>query len=133
MKLRKGKEIVCIEHNKLERKSAHVEVRCQELVEKLKNKLFSIVHMNQEKACFEVEGIREEIDNEFALDARDGWFEESEECKESEECVESEEMEESEKEKEHEESEESEENMNMKTKICYVYCLMDNAFLIVMH
>ena len=53
--------------------------------------------MNQEEACLEVEGVREEIDDEFALDARDECFEESEEKKvnedtKSEEDVEIEEI-----------------------------------------
>ena len=89
-----------------------VEVRCEELVEKLKKKLCSVIHMNQEEACLEVKDIREEIDDEFALDVRDEHFEGIEEDKESEEDIESEEdmeikeMEESEEQKEHEESEE---------------------------
>ena len=65
MKLRKGNEMVCIEYDKLERKSVHVEVRHEELVEKLKNKICSGIYMNQEEANLEVENISEEIDDEF--------------------------------------------------------------------
>ena len=59
MRSRKGKEMVCVEHEKLERKSACVEVRCEEFVEKLKDELCSVVCMNQEEACLEVEDTRE--------------------------------------------------------------------------
>ena len=65
MKLWKGKEMVCIEHDALERKIVHAEVRHEELVEKLKNKMCSVDCMNQEEAHLEVENISEEIDDEF--------------------------------------------------------------------
>ena len=58
MKLRKGNEMVCIEHDKSNRKSAHVEVRHEELVGKLKGKLYSVACMNQEEAHLEVEDAR---------------------------------------------------------------------------
>ena len=96
----------------------HVEERYEDLVEKLKDKLYIVIYNNQEEASLEVEGTREEIEDEFALDGRDEYFEESEEEKEIEENVESnkitesEEMEESEKAKEHNESEEKYEHEN---------------------
>ena len=71
MKLRKGNEMLCIECDNLERKFICVEVLCEELVEKLKNKVCSVVWMTQEEAHLEVEDTREEIDNEFSLDARE--------------------------------------------------------------
>ena len=60
-KLRKGNEISCVECDKLERKSVHVEVRCEELDEKLRNELFRIVHVNQEEEHLEVENIRKKL------------------------------------------------------------------------
>ena len=63
--------MLCIEHDRLERKSVHVEVPREELVQKLKDELCSVVYNNQEEACLEVEGTREEIDDEFASDIRD--------------------------------------------------------------
>ena len=117
-------ETVCVRYDKLERNSVYVEVRYEELVEKLKNELCSVIHMNQEVACLEVEDLREEIDDGFVFDVRDDFFGEREEDKESEEDVEIEEMEES---KEEKEQEESEENMNIKMKICYVDCLINNV------
>ena len=85
---------------------------------------------NQEEGCLEVEGAREEIDDEFALDARDEHFEEKkEEDKEIEEDIESDKNIES---KEMEESEEKnnvkkvKKNMNMKTKTHCADYLMDN-------
>ena len=51
MKLRKGNEMVCIEHHELERKNVHFEVRYEKLVEKLKKELYSVVHATQEGAC----------------------------------------------------------------------------------
>ena len=96
-------------------KSACIEVRHEELVDKLKGKLWSDISTNEEEACLEVEDTREWIDDEFALDARDKHFEEREEDKESGEDIESEEdveMEESEEEWWHEESEENHEHEN---------------------
>ena len=49
MKLRKDNEMVCIEDDKLNRKGVCVEVRYEELVEKLKNELCSVVCLNQEE------------------------------------------------------------------------------------
>ena len=51
------------EHDKLDRKIAHAEVRHEELVQKLKTKLCSATHNNQEEACLQAEGAREEIDD----------------------------------------------------------------------
>ena len=87
-------------------------MRYEELVEKLKNEICSVMCTNQEEACLEVEDMIEKIEDEFELDIKVEYFEESEEDKgsekdtESEEDMEIEEMEESKEEKEHEESEE---------------------------
>ena len=62
-KLRKGNEMVCVEYDKLERKSVHTEVRCEELVEKLNNELCSFMHMNQEEACLEVKNMKKQSTN----------------------------------------------------------------------
>ena len=61
---------MCVEHDKLNRKSTHLEVRHDALVEQLKNKLCSVVCMNQREECLEVEDIRKEIYEEFVMDAR---------------------------------------------------------------
>ena len=117
-KLRKCNEMVCVEHDKLEIKSACVEVCYEELFERLKNELCSAMHVNQEEECLEVENTRKKIDDEFELDVREECFEEiykdeeSEKYMESYDDVESEDVVESEEEKEHEESEEKEEYEN---------------------
>ena len=59
MKLRKGNKMACIEHDKLNSKSVHVEVRHEELVDKLKGKLWSAISTNEEEVCLEVEDTRE--------------------------------------------------------------------------
>ena len=60
-KLRKANEIVCVEYEKLKRKSVCVKVHCEELVDKLKDELCSMVHVNQEEECLEVENIRKKL------------------------------------------------------------------------
>ena len=85
MEFCKDKEMLCIECDELNRKSTCLEVRYDALVEKLKNKLCSVIFMNQEEENLEVEDTMKEIDDEFSLDARCKYFDESEECMESEE------------------------------------------------
>ena len=51
MELRKDIELVCIGHDKLNRKRVCLEVCYGALVEQLKNKLFSVIFVNQKEEC----------------------------------------------------------------------------------
>ena len=87
----------------LKRKSMCVEEWCETFVEKLKTELFSVTFLNQEEEHLEIDNIRKSTDNEFVVDTRLKYFEESDKDEESEEDMEktegmsSEEMIESEK------------------------------------
>ena len=88
-----------------------VEECYETLAEKLKTELCTVTFLNQEEEFLEVVNVRKSIDNEFVVDTRLEYFEESNEDEESEEDMKnaedmsSEEMIESEIESEHEESE----------------------------
>ena len=134
-KLRKGSGMAHVERDKQERKSARTEACCEELVEKLKNELCSMVHENQEEGYLEVKNMRKKIDDEFKLDVRDECFEESDKDEESEKDmqrydeVEIEDMVESEEEKQHGESEEKEESENGD----FLFTMFDAQCLIFVH
>ena len=49
---------MCVEYDKLNRKSVCLEVRYDALVEQLKNKLCSVIFMNQEEEYLEAQNIR---------------------------------------------------------------------------
>ena len=57
----------------------HIEKRYDALVEQLKYKVCGVIILNQEEEYLEAEDIRKEIDDEFVLYIRDGYFYESEE------------------------------------------------------
>ena len=68
--MRKDNEIVCVEYDKLNKKSMHVETPYDILVEQLKEQLCRVISLHQDEECLKVEEIRKDIDNEFALDIR---------------------------------------------------------------
>ena len=74
--LRKEADIVCVECDTLNSKSVCVELRCNALVEKIKNKSCRVIFEMQEEENIEVEDTKKEIENEHALDTRMEYFEE---------------------------------------------------------
>ena len=74
--LRIDVERLCVDDDKLKIKGAHVEVRYDELVEKLKNKIWSVIFDKEEEEHVEASEIRKETDDGRVLDTRTEYFEE---------------------------------------------------------
>ena len=74
--LRRDMEGEYIEHEKLQRKSAHVEVRCEVLVEKLKENPCRAIFRQHEEDRLEVDDTKIKINEEHEMDAKIEYFDE---------------------------------------------------------
>ena len=69
-------ECVCVEHDTLQNRSAHVEVRHKVLIDQLKDESCRVVFVNQEEECFEVEEIMSKINEEHKTCIKEEYFDE---------------------------------------------------------
>ena len=78
-------ERVCVESDKLNNKSVHVELRYDTLVEKAKSKMSSFILNRQEEERVEAKDMKKETDGECVSCARMEFFEQRSADSESEE------------------------------------------------
>ena len=69
-KLKGDVEKACMMYENLQKDSINTEVRCEMLVENMKDELCRVIHDNEDECYLEVENTMENIEKEFYLDVR---------------------------------------------------------------
>ena len=74
--LRSDAERGCVECDALQNRSACIEVRHKVLVKQSKDELCIAMLVQQEEECFELEDVKNKINDEFKLDVKEEYFDE---------------------------------------------------------